>query len=735
VLNFDGSSATLPAWYLEIPEPDRVEDLQEAVGDSLVLFCARDREQLIVSFGNTEDTDHPELDWPAWTDRFARQKGWSHLTITAPKDTWFREPALIEFLKNLREIGFFKRYKRVAFFGASPAGAGFAALSFAALSPGATVVAFEPQSTLDVKRVPWDKRFKTGAKRDWSLPFSDAAATLGEVTRAYIAFDPFRAEEKRHVARLPADKLIKLQGFGLENDIGVALKRMGVLPEILEKALAGDLPPSVFYRMIRGRKDLYIYRRTMEGHIDARDRPGLRKIFTDAFRRRARLRRAKKDREKQQASQPSAPVRTPIPAGLPDAPTRPEMQGRRYPRTLGNVWGLQDDGTRFRYMSDQYGGTVMGFEERGRITLGETPPLAIGMAAFGHGVGLERPLPEAFEFHVVDETLDGKQPAFAAKSQGVISQRLAANSRQAYRTLVAISEPQAGITATEAQPDSPLYRNLMARIATARATLRSWDKDFHLDHISLSLLSGAPGTPLNDAIRHYGSVAQNMRHDAAIAAGQASFPHIIVSQSAGTATDGRSQVILAEGQLDLAHPMLGIIVATPKYPYALMHDMPATHAPAAQMLVDELEALALATVQENQRWHCPSMRQAYLRGLTIVVEFTALNDLVLGEGHHGFDLQGCDNDARIIKVQTDGTNAFLTFDKPPTGQEIFVTYAWGTHLHDAVGNKSANQGALRDSWSRASVITPDKVLHRFALSGRVRLVPSDLQTNLPEVTF
>ncbi|MFL4472307.1 hypothetical protein ACERZ8_21375 [Tateyamaria armeniaca] len=176
----------------------------------------------------------------------------------------------------------------------------------------------------------------------------------------------------------------------------------------------------------------------------------------------------------------------------------------------------------------------------------------------------------------------------------------------------------------------------MQRIAAARAALTDWNKGFHLDRIALSLLTGAPGTSQRDALHHYGDVAHAIRHDAAIAAGQASFPHVVTSQSAGTTTDGTSEVILAEGQLDIEHPTLGIIVATPTYPYPLMDDMPATLDPAANMLVDEIEALAVATVQEGERWFCPSMQEATGTGRTIRIRFSTLSDLVLGEGTHGF---------------------------------------------------------------------------------------------------
>ena len=718
--------ASLPTWYADIPAGERNEDFHQQVGNANVYLCERGTTQLIVSFGNTQDTDHPELDWPAWTDRLARGKNWSHLAITVDKGTWFRDASLIETLQQLRDLHFFKRFENVVLFGAALHGSGFAALAFAPLCPGAVVLAMDAQSSLSPEIVPWEDRYGTRDATDWSLPYSDASDALTHTQRAYVAYDPLMAHNARHVARLPADKITPLRAFGLNEDIGIALKRLGLIEGILMSAVNGTLETDHWYKVLRARKDLYIYRRIMETHLKDRGKAALSKSFVKAFRRRKRQRKLEESQKQLAAERKTTmPVQPMSDPSLPDAPSSPALAGRRYPRTRGNVWGLRDEARGFRYLSDQYEGRVMGFEERNEVTLGETHPLAIGMAAFGQSSGPVRPLPEDFRYHVVDESLSGNIAAFQAKSHGVIAQRLAASQRHAYRTLIALSAPQSGIIADEALPGSALYDGLMQRIATARTALTGWNKDFHLDRISLSLLSGAPETSLDAASKHYADVAKAMRHDAAIAAGQASFPHFIVSQSAGTATDGRSEVILAEGQLDISHPTLGFVVATPKYPFALMEDMPATLDPTAQMIVDELEVMALAHVQNNQRWHCPAMRQAFGKERTVIVEFSTLSDLILEDGFHGFALQSDGPVPNIQSVDIQGTRARLILDADLSGATTFVTYAWGASRSMGDDGRTANKGAVRDSWAQTSLIAPDHVLHRFALSGRIRVMPSD----------
>jgi len=737
VQDADGSSQALPLWYAEIPAADRSEDFHQEVGKAHVFLCERGMKQLIISFGHTEDTDHRELDWPAWTDRLARQHDWSHLAITAPRGSWFRDAHLIETLQKLRDLGFFKRFGNVTLFGAASKGGGFAALAFAPLCPGAVVLAFDAQSTLKPSAVPWEDRFSTQTPGAWSLPYSDTARALTATRRAYVAYDPFERRDARHVARLPAKRVTPLRAFGLYDDIGIALKRLGLMDEILVAAVAGTLEPAGWYAMLRKRRDLYLYRCVMEDHLAARNKTVLSVSMVNAFRRRNRQRKAQATQATQATQAGIAPPSPPPqqekspdpfvpPPTLPDRPSSPALAGRRYPRTLGNVWALRDEPTGFRYMSDQYEGRTMGFEERNEITLGETHPLAIGMAALGHRVGVARPLPEDYRYHVVDAALAGHIAPFQAKSHGVIAQRHAAARRHTHRTILALSTAQAGITQDEATPQGAPYDALLQQIGAAREVLQGWNKGFHLDRIALSLLSGAPGTSLQAALQHYGDVAHSLRHDAAVAAGQASFPHIVVSQSAGSATDGRSEVILAEGQLDVVHPALGIIVATPQYPFALMPDTTATHDPAAQMLIDELEVLAVETVQDNRRWYCPSMQQAFGRKRTLVVEFSALGDLVLGDGFHGFAIHCGGTSPDIKQVEVAGTRVTLTLDRDLPEGDAQVTYAWGASRSTGGDNRTANQGALRDSWSGTSVMQPGRTLHRHALAGRVRIMPSDL---------
>lgn len=390
-----------------------------------------------------------------------------------------------------------------------------------------------------------------------------------------------------------------------------------------------------------------------------------------------------------------------------------------WPSTFSNAWMVEQREGILRYMSDQYEGRIIGFEEREAITHAQTPPMVIGIVAFGGGVVVERHLPERFNWHVVDEEFRGNAPCQTAESLAIISQIYARNFNKSYKSFIAISHPQPGITELDALSSSENYVRILERVKMAKSTSEKWDKAFFVDRISLALLSGAPQTPEIAADFHYAAIAHEMRGDITLATGQTAFPLVLVSQGAGTQTNGTSEVILAEGRLDLVHPTIGFIVATPKYPFQMMENMPGTHTPESAALIDEIECIALAEVHAGQPWYCPSMQSAMRDQKRIVVEFSTLSDLVFGEGFHGFHLYGCENGAKIVSVEASKKTIIIMLDKEPIGS-IQIRYAWGVVSSHEDG-WAANNGSLRDSWSVKSAIVDGAYLSRFALSGRVKV--------------
>lgn len=392
--------------------------------------------------------------------------------------------------------------------------------------------------------------------------------------------------------------------------------------------------------------------------------------------------------------------------------------------TSGNAWNVISgpDGQIY-YLSDQWGGKTIGFETRGTDTIAQTKSIATGVVAFGGGgLGVNRTVPETYTYHLFDEAFSA--PAMdGCGASGAFSLDLLGADGKAQPTTQAIERLVASTTEADALAGSAPRNELDAKIADAVASLVPWGKTLFVDRILLSLLEGAPATGELTADNHYAAVANDMRLDIADATGQGAFPAIVVSQSAGTRTDGTSEVILAEGRLHLNHFSLGFIVATPKYPFPLEPGMPGTHTGDAYTLISELEALAVQAVNSGGEWYCPTLEEATLSGTTITARFNTMSQLVVQDAlNHGFTISGeTTTTVAITSVTATATDMIaIELDGVPDGTPV-LNYAFG-ETGDKADGFASNRGSLRDSFSKTSTYIPTETLHRYALSGRVNIL-------------
>jgi len=198
--------------------------------------------------------------------------------------TWFRDAKLIRLLEGLKADGFFAGFEHVALSGSSMGG--FGALSFASLAPGSTVIAFSPQITLDTSILPWESRFPKGRAQDWTLPYSDAREGLQHAGRVYAVYDPFQKSDRNHVDLIEAPNLIKLKAFGMGHRTSLVLRRMEQIKPVMQHGIEGTFDEAGFNKMIRSRKDIFVYRQTMEHYLAERGQNDRAARFVAAFKRR-----------------------------------------------------------------------------------------------------------------------------------------------------------------------------------------------------------------------------------------------------------------------------------------------------------------------------------------------------------------------------------------------------------------------------------------------------------------
>lgn len=276
-------AAALPDWFAEIHTGGARQGFYTRLENHAVMGIFRDPARLVVSFDNLSNVNDLSPGREPWAYKFVRDNGCSHLSVMARRKDWYRCPQLIDHLQKLSADGVFSGFDKVFFTGTSMGG--FAALAFASLAPGATVISFNPQTTLDATLVPWEERFGMGRARDWSLPHSDCAYEIDEVDKAFVFYDPFFTPDRRHVDRLEGGNVIRLKTWCSGHFSPVFLRRANLLKPIMQHALDGTLSAETFYRLYRERRMLPWYRRALQTNLQARGHEKLARIVSPAFRK------------------------------------------------------------------------------------------------------------------------------------------------------------------------------------------------------------------------------------------------------------------------------------------------------------------------------------------------------------------------------------------------------------------------------------------------------------------
>ncbi|MFN3971062.1 MAG: hypothetical protein ACK4L4_06780 [Gemmobacter sp.] len=230
-------------------------------GEHAMLYVPRNSDVLVVTFDNLDLAMDKREDRRPWGFSFIEKQGWSMLGVTAAGWTWFRDPWVWGQFDTLRDAGFFGRFGRVVFYGASMGGYG--ACAFAAACPGADVVAISPQSTLDRALVPWETRYSTAWGRDWQSRYGDAAEMSLTARRVTLLHDPYEPLDAAHVARFTGPNVMPLRTPLLGHRLGSSLHQMGILTPIILGALEGTLTDGEFYRILRARKAFPRYQREL----------------------------------------------------------------------------------------------------------------------------------------------------------------------------------------------------------------------------------------------------------------------------------------------------------------------------------------------------------------------------------------------------------------------------------------------------------------------------------------
>ncbi|ARO14639.1 hypothetical protein BVG79_01293 [Ketogulonicigenium robustum] len=279
------SRGALALMHLAAPaaeDTDQSENDEEFVEDSTLtvdepfiqLYKGRDRyavkytqrsfDTLYIGFDNLAEVRSRNKDRPGWGYGFAKSNGWSFMGVLAFDDNWFRSRSLHKSFAKLQAEGFFDQFDRVILSGTSMGGYG--ACLFAQFAPGCTVVAFSPQSTLDVALAPWDTRYPGGTAQNWSFLPSDAAETCHFAHKAYVFYDPKLPEDRAHAERLVAAGAVGLKMRWSGHMTAQFLRQVGLLSSVSRQCADGTMDEGRFYAAYR---PVRLLRRYVRGLADS----------------------------------------------------------------------------------------------------------------------------------------------------------------------------------------------------------------------------------------------------------------------------------------------------------------------------------------------------------------------------------------------------------------------------------------------------------------------------------
>lgn len=201
--------------------------------------------------------------------QIAKGRGWSHLCLIADGETWYRDGAVFAYFDQLVDDGFFDGFDQIVFYGAGMAG--YAAAAFSAAAPGATVIAVQPQATLDPRVAGWDPRWPEMRRTSFTDRYGYAPDMIEGAAQVFIIHDPEQVLDAMHASLFMRPYVTYLPCRNLGRDIGAALTEMHILPSMLAAACTGTFDARMFAIFYRARRN---HRPYLRGLLTKLDRDG-----------------------------------------------------------------------------------------------------------------------------------------------------------------------------------------------------------------------------------------------------------------------------------------------------------------------------------------------------------------------------------------------------------------------------------------------------------------------------
>lgn len=248
----------------------------EPLGDHHWAVFSDDGSTLLVTFDRLEDIQANNPGTMPFCYGLATQNGWSHLSVISEGESWYRDPAVYQFLDRLVDDAFFDNFTRVVFYGAEMGG--YAACAFSVAAPGSTVVAVSPRATLDPTVSGWDKRHLAQRRLNFTDRYGYAPDMTEGASEVFVIHDPRQTEDAMHAALFGKPFVTQLRARFSGPELSKTLEDMKLLPKIVQAAADRTLTRRSFELMYRARRNDGNYLRRIL-HACIEDRRPLREAM------------------------------------------------------------------------------------------------------------------------------------------------------------------------------------------------------------------------------------------------------------------------------------------------------------------------------------------------------------------------------------------------------------------------------------------------------------------------
>ncbi|MDH5528691.1 MAG: phosphoadenosine phosphosulfate reductase [Paracoccaceae bacterium] len=264
-------------WFARIEEIGEEAGYFQRLGESHAAFFVDESPTLIVTFETVNSIRRSQPGQLPLGYHVAKGRKWSHLCLIARSDTWYRDPAVYAYFDRLVDDAFFEDFDQVVFYGAGMAG--YAAAAFSVTAPGATVIAIQPQATLDPRIAGWDPRYTEMRRTSFTDRYGYAPDMTEGAGPVFVIFDPEQVLDAMHAALFKRSYTTLLPCRNLGREIDLALDTMRILPSILAAAATGHFDERLFRIFYRARRNYRPYLRSLLARLDADGRVPLAAIL------------------------------------------------------------------------------------------------------------------------------------------------------------------------------------------------------------------------------------------------------------------------------------------------------------------------------------------------------------------------------------------------------------------------------------------------------------------------